>query len=189
MDMRAIAIGMAVAGIVMLAPIPVANARCEVVACWIAECWRVGPHHRRCRRVCRHRCWHTPPPYDPPKFFPDPDPEPDPEPEPEPEPKTDTVPQPEYQPKTAAPSPPPIHVPFELIGAVLISVGLFALFRFIVHVYRLARMRRDIRIATRRARTADELRQRMTALAREADAFIAATRADAYRRRRDISGN
>lgn len=189
MVMRAqtIAIGMAAATIIMAMPTEVANARCEIVACWTAECWWVGPHHRRCRRVCRHRCWHPPPPDDPPVYFPDPEPEPEPELEPDRvKPKPKSEPQPEHRPKIWAPSPPPIHVPFELIGTVLVSVGIFAFFRLIVHVYRVARMRRDIRIATRRAHTAQELQRRMTALAREADAFIDAARADVYRRGRDF---
>jgi hypothetical protein len=78
----------------------------------------------------------------------------------------------------------PVRIP-ELIGVALISVGGFALFLLIVHACRVARMRRDIRISTRRARKADELQRRMTALAREADDFIAGARADAFRRGND----
>jgi hypothetical protein len=55
-----------IASIAFIIATPPARAQhCEIVDCWTAECWWVGPNHRRCRRVCRHRCWHPPPAYDP----------------------------------------------------------------------------------------------------------------------------
>ncbi len=37
-----------------------ASQHCEVTGCW-TECHAV-PGGRRCRNVCRRRCWHPPPP-------------------------------------------------------------------------------------------------------------------------------
>jgi hypothetical protein len=56
---------------------------CETLGCYTADCWWVGPGHRRCRRVCRRRCWHPPrheqqplyvrPEYSPPSHYVAPD--------------------------------------------------------------------------------------------------------------------
>jgi hypothetical protein len=58
--------GTAIPGIVLAASIiggtaaPASAQHCETVGCYTAECVWVAPGHRRCRRVCRRRCWHPP---------------------------------------------------------------------------------------------------------------------------------
>lgn len=42
---------------------PPARAACETVGCYTAECWWIGPHTQRCRRVCQRRCWNDAPRY------------------------------------------------------------------------------------------------------------------------------
>jgi hypothetical protein len=42
---------------------------CGPPECYTAECWWIGPGHRRCRRVCRRRCyWQPEPRYEPPIY-------------------------------------------------------------------------------------------------------------------------
>lgn len=48
------------AGLVAGSPTPTSAQHCETIECYTAECFWVGPGHRRCRRVCRRRCWREP---------------------------------------------------------------------------------------------------------------------------------
>lgn len=60
-DMRTMIPGMVLAaGIIGAAATPASAQHCATVGCYTAECLWVGPGHRRCRRVCRRRCWHPP---------------------------------------------------------------------------------------------------------------------------------
>jgi hypothetical protein len=60
--------------LVTFIPMPTATAQhCLVIGCW-HECHPI-PGGRRCREVCRRRCWHPPPQYDPP-YVPEPEYEP-----------------------------------------------------------------------------------------------------------------
>lgn len=66
---------LAVAIALLLGGSPAHAQHCETVECATVECWWLGPGHRRCRRVCRKRCWQPPPPrYEPRVHAPAPEP-------------------------------------------------------------------------------------------------------------------
>lgn len=166
MVMRTVAIVCIVVGIAMCT-MPIAAAQdCQVNTCG-RECWAEGGQRRcgmRCRQHCRPAPRYVPPPV--------------------PEYRSPHVEFDVHDPPVVARHEPP-RIPPEVIGAVFVGVGGIALLLLIIHACNVARMRRDIRIAARRTRTAEELQRRMQALAREADDFITAAAADAYRRGRD----
>lgn len=130
---------------------------CSEPECYAAGCWAV-PGGRRCRRVCRRRCWTMPPRYVPPA--------------PQYVPRYLPPPEPRYQP----PYVPPVHQPaaLQFHHALLLLGGAAALVVIIALITdATGRRRTALRIDADIQKT-NELTAKLEAAARDADQHLAA---------------
>ncbi len=160
-------------------PIPKAQAQhCVTVECFTSDCYWVGPGQRRCRRICKRRCWHPPPPRYEPRVY-----------EQAPEPRYDPLryaaPAQTYQTsqRPARATPPAPELLILILGGIgiLILLGVAAATQERVAVDQVHSATDATRNATENA---DALAVVATTTADEIDRYIAQEMARAYERGR-----